>query len=100
MGRSGPFLGCSAYPSCRFTRSLKKKKVQGENAGKKVEGEKCPKCEGDMVLRYSRRGPFLGCARFPKCKGTKKISPELAEKLGLKVKKGKQEKENPKEETA
>lgn len=28
----------------------------------------CPKCEGKMVQRKSKFGPFLGCANYPKCK--------------------------------
>jgi DNA topoisomerase-1 len=30
----------------------------------------CPKCGGDMVLKRSRRGFFLGCSRYPECRGT------------------------------
>ena len=32
----------------------------------------CPICAGTMVMRHNRRTgePFLGCARFPKCRGT------------------------------
>jgi DNA topoisomerase-1 len=40
----------------------------------KAEGEKCPECGGDMVIRVGRYGKFLSCARFPECKGMKDIS--------------------------
>jgi DNA topoisomerase-1 len=33
------------------------------------EGAKCPECGGPMVVRMSRRGKFLGCQAFPKCRG-------------------------------
>lgn len=33
----------------------------------------CPKCGGKMVQRRSRFGLFLGCAAYPKCKGTRKV---------------------------
>jgi DNA topoisomerase-1 len=32
---------------------------------------KCDKCGSDMLLRDSKRGPFLGCSSFPKCRSTK-----------------------------
>lgn len=31
--------------------------------------EKCPLCKGDLVVRYSRNGAFLGCVNYPECKG-------------------------------
>ena len=27
----------------------------------------CPKCGGEIVERFSRRGKFYGCANYPKC---------------------------------
>jgi len=33
----------------------------------KIEG-KCEKCGGDLILRYSKFGKFLGCKNYPKCK--------------------------------
>jgi DNA topoisomerase-1 len=32
---------------------------------------KCEKCGSDMLLRDSKRGPFLGCSSFPKCRSTR-----------------------------
>jgi len=38
------------------------------------EGKKCSKCkEGEMILRKSVYGSFLGCSRFPKCRNTEKL---------------------------
>ncbi len=70
QGRFGPFLGCSDYPSCKTTIRLDK---NGEIAPAKPPAEptgiKCYKCrEGELVVRRSKRGPFLGCNRFPKCR--------------------------------
>ena len=42
----------------------------------------CPQCGEAMKLRASRRGPFLGCSKYPKCKGTKEVPPEVMEKIG------------------
>ena len=49
----------------------------GEQAKAIAAGEikrKCPKCsEGDIVLRSSIYGKFLGCSRYPKCRFTEKL---------------------------
>ncbi len=29
----------------------------------------CPKCGAPMNLRIGKRGPWLGCSKFPKCRG-------------------------------
>ena len=34
-------------------------------------GEKCPKCEAELLLRKGRYGEFIACSNFPKCKYTK-----------------------------
>ncbi len=91
-GPRGPFLGCSAYPKCRSAKpvpeELKEKlKTLMPAPPKKVMPEvevadTCPQCGGAMKLRTSRRGPFLGCSKYPKCKGTKEAPPELLEKIG------------------
>lgn len=38
------------------------------------ESKSCPKCLSPMVRRTSKFGPFFGCTKYPKCKGTRKIS--------------------------
>jgi len=43
-------------------------------------GRKCPKCGGELVIRWGRYGKFIGCANFPKCRYTE---PWL-EKIGVK----------------
>ncbi len=75
-GRRGKFMACSAYPKCKNTFS-----VDGE--GKKVEGTgkittdiKCEKCGKAMILRASKRGEFLGCSGYPKCKTIVSVTPE------------------------
>lgn len=42
-------------------------------------GEKCPLCGSDMVIRYSARGAFLGCANYPDCKGLTSMPGEQSE---------------------
>ena len=42
----------------------------------------CPQCNAAMKLRVGRGGTyFLGCSKYPKCRGTKEVSPELLDKI-------------------
>ena len=34
--------------------------------------ETCPECGAKLVVRQSRRGPFVGCSAYPRCKYIKK----------------------------
>lgn len=79
-GRFGEFLGCSGYsvknekgePSCSTIINLDK---EGNPLPPKPAPIKttvaCEKCGSPMLLRDSKRGPFLGCSSFPKCRSTK-----------------------------
>ena len=69
-GRFGPFLGCSDYPNCKTTLKLDKEgNALPPRKSPEPTGIKCYKCkEGELVVRESKRGPFLGCNRFPKCR--------------------------------
>jgi len=69
-GRFGPFLGCSDYPNCKTTLRLDKEgNVMPPKPPPEPTGVKCHKCkEGELVIRQSKKGPFMGCGRFPKCR--------------------------------
>ena len=59
-GKYGEFIACSNYPTCRF---IKKEEVEI------VEVCNCPKCDGVIVEKKSRKGKtFYGCNNYPKCK--------------------------------
>ena len=82
-GRRGPFLGCSGYPKCRHTEPLPgDASAAGEDADKAQAGEapeaaidkKCPNCGKTLVIKKSRRGPFLACPGYPDCKHAEPIS--------------------------
>lgn len=69
-GRFGPFLGCSDYPECKTIVKMDK---EGNPLPPKPPAEpsglKCHKCKtGELVIRQSKRGPFLGCNKFPRCR--------------------------------
>ena len=73
-GRFGPFLGCSRYGDekdpCDGILNLDKKGfVTAPSRPPLVTDLECPKCQAPMNLREGVRGPWLGCSRFPKCRG-------------------------------
>jgi len=51
------FISCTGYPKCKNAKPL-------------PSGVKCPKegCDGEIVEKSSKRGPFFGCNRYPKCR--------------------------------
>lgn len=56
-GRFGKFIGCSDFPTCRYTEPWLEK-----------IGVKCPQCDGEIVQRRTRRGRiFFGCSNYPQC---------------------------------
>lgn len=57
LGKFGKFLACPGFPECRNTKPLLKD-----------TGIKCPKCDGTIVERKTRRGKhFYGCKNYPEC---------------------------------
>ncbi len=92
QGRRGAFLGCLNYPKCRSTAPIPDdlKDKLGEAAQAPPSGpdlktieveETCDDCGGTMTVRRGRRGFFLGCANYPKCKGTKEPGVATMEKI-------------------
>lgn len=56
-GRFGKFISCSGFPDCRYTEAWLEK-----------IGVRCPKDQGEIVERKTRRGRiFYGCANYPQC---------------------------------
>ncbi|HWP39343.1 MAG TPA: topoisomerase DNA-binding C4 zinc finger domain-containing protein, partial [Tepidisphaeraceae bacterium] len=43
----------------------------------------CDECGKPMVIRTGRRGKFLGCSGYPKCKNTAELPAKLLEEMGL-----------------
>ena len=76
-GRYGEFIACSNFPKCKYSRNVakdnEKRAEAGTTAAAKPKRElkkldvPCPKCGGEIVERFSRRGKFYGCANYPKC---------------------------------
>jgi DNA topoisomerase-1 len=80
-GRFGEFLGCSGYsvknedgtPACTTIINLDKEGKPQPPKVKVPTTVKCEKCGSPMILRDSKRGPFLGCSAYPKCRSTRYI---------------------------
>lgn len=58
-GKYGEFTACSNYPECKYIKKEEKKIITIC---------KCPKCDGDIIEKKTRRGKiFYGCNNYPKC---------------------------------
>lgn len=74
-GRFGVFLGCLRYGDkvnpCDGILNVDRKGfvVAPSQPPLVVEELKCEKCGSPMNLRSGIRGPWLGCSKFPKCRG-------------------------------
>lgn len=72
--RSKFFLGCSAYPDCDFRSSIEAMDFdRGEYAPNFDWEQKCPNCQANMKVRHGRYGAFLGCEKYPDCRGIVQI---------------------------
>ena len=82
MGRYGKFLACPGFPDCRNTKPLLEK----------VDDVKCPKCEGDILIKKTKKGRrYYGCENNPECDfmSWNKPSTEKCERCGsMMVEKG------------
>lgn len=65
-----------------FSKDVKLKEKTAEkitNLGEAGDEHKCPVCDGPMVIKLSRNGRFLSCAKFPECSGARKIDGSIME---------------------
>ncbi len=86
-GRFGPFLSCTKYPDCKGVVNLDRKGfVKHPSAPPLKVDLKCAKCEATLNLRRSKRGPWLSCSKYPKCRGRlgwKTLTEEQQKQLEL-----------------
>lgn len=68
--RFGAFIVSANYPASKFVINLDKKgNIKYPVVPPLATDVKCPKCDASLNLRMGKRGPWLGCSRFPKCRG-------------------------------
>ncbi|MBU2490938.1 MAG: type I DNA topoisomerase [Proteobacteria bacterium] len=88
VGKNGPFLACSGYPDCRFTRNY----IRDEKGGLVMEeveeaqptDEVCEKCGLPMMLKKGKFGPFYACSGYPECKNTRSANGGTSRATGVK----------------
>ncbi|MDR2870073.1 MAG: type I DNA topoisomerase [Deferribacteraceae bacterium] len=81
--RYGDMLACSGYPECKNIKNyikLADGSVKVFDAGEKL-GQKCPDCDGDVVLKSGKNGLFAACSNYPKCKYTANVEADAEGKL-------------------
>lgn len=75
--KHGPFLGCSGYPSCDYSRPL----VEQENMDQQVmSGSECPECGHELAVKKGRYGIFIGCTNYPACRHIEHTEEEQSTK--------------------
>ena len=69
------FYGCSNYPECEFTTSAEALDFKKEDYDPTFNWDQpCPKCASPMKVRHGKFGAFLGCSRYPECRGLVNIA--------------------------
>lgn len=80
--KAGKFIGCSAYPECKFVDQPKEEKDALASLRAKYEWKPCPEgIEGTIVVKTGRYGPFLASSEYPAVKWIGKIKDEKEELL-------------------
>jgi DNA topoisomerase-1 len=74
FGRRGPFLACSGYPECKTTLSIDRSGNVIRRLPPEMTNIKCDKCGKPMLRRIGKRGPFIACSGFPRCRNLKKAA--------------------------
>lgn len=69
-GRFGTFLACSNYPKCNTLLNLSKQRhIEPLKTPPLQTDLLCTRCSAPLYLRNGKRGYWLGCSKFPKCRG-------------------------------
>ena len=79
FGRFGPFIACSNYPDCKYSRNVDETPAAAPADGSAPVEEEVPPCElcgKPMALKRSRFGTFYGCTGYPECKNIRKTGPK------------------------
>ncbi len=84
VGKNGPFLACSGYPNCNFTRNYtrdEKGQIEMQQpVSPQATDEICEKCGSPMVQKQGRFGPFVACSAYPACKNTRSLKANATSK--------------------
>ena len=68
--RNKYFHGCSKYPDCDYSAPIEESTFNKEDYADDFDwDQKCYLCQEDMTVRHGRYGTFLGCSKYPDCRG-------------------------------
>ncbi|MCD5380666.1 type I DNA topoisomerase [Candidatus Gracilibacteria bacterium] len=85
-GRFGPFLASSEYPKVKWIGQIKSDKDEMLEELLKEKGMLVDEETGEeMVVKNSKRGPFLAAKNYPKVKIAKNITKDIWEELNVKM---------------
>ncbi|MFO8085198.1 MAG: type I DNA topoisomerase [Desulfobacterales bacterium] len=80
IGKNGPFLACSGYPECKYTRDYTRDEKgiirPTEPMAEELTDKTCERCGKPMVLKSGKYGQFLACSGYPECKYTRSLDPK------------------------
>jgi DNA topoisomerase-1 len=72
-GKTGEFLGCSNFPTCKYTANFTKNEKdeivfdKEKNAISGCLDIFCDKCKKPMIKKMGRFGEFIACSGYPEC---------------------------------
>lgn len=79
--RSKYFYGCERYPECDYSAPIEEVAFNKEEYATDFDWQQpCPLCGNEMKVRHGKYGAFLGCERYPECKGLVNI-PKKGEEV-------------------
>ncbi len=79
--KSKYFYGCARYPECDYSAPIEEVVFNKEDYDPDFDWDQvCLKCQSPMKVRHGRFGSFLGCTRYPECKGIVNI-PKKGESI-------------------
>lgn len=84
--RFGEVIACPGYPECKNIKNFFRKQdgtVKIMEAGEKL-ADKCPKCNGELIVKAGKNGIFAACAGYPECKFTANIKMNNDGSMGIK----------------
>jgi DNA topoisomerase-1 len=89
IGKNGPFLACSGYPECKYTRDYVRDEKgiirPVEPTAEEITDKTCDQCGKPMVIKSGKYGQFLACSGYPDCKYTRSLDPkETGKATGIK----------------
>jgi DNA topoisomerase-1 len=71
------YLSCENYPKCKTTYSIDKNGNKMIKPNPERTDIKCNKCNAEMLKRVGKRGSFLACSAFPKCRNIQWIKTSI-----------------------